>query len=492
MSETPKGWELCALGDLADLVMGQAPPGEACNSDGVGTPFVKAGEFGVRHPTIREWTTKPLKHAHTGDVLICVVGATSGKLNLGADCAIGRSVAAIRPARGLDSVFLYHQLQPHVLHLRAGSQGSAQGVIDKQTLAQLGIGLPPLGQQHRIVAAVESHLSRLDEAVATLERVKRNLKRYRASVLKAAVEGRLVPTEAEIACAKGRGYEPASKLLDRIFAERRQRWARSGRKGKYVEPEPPDASGLPELPDGWCWTTVETLFWDAGYGISHRCSYESEGPPVLRIPNVQANVIDLQDLKYADGQANLPADGQVEPGDLLFVRTNGSRDLIGRGAVLRQGLRKPHYFASYLIRLRVVELGGLPAWLGLVWDSPVVRGQVLDEAASSAGQFNVSLGAASRFLVPLAPAQEQARILAEVERLTSLATATEGTAGTQLFSCARLRQSILKWAFEGKLADQDPNDEPASVLLERIKAERAAAAPAPKSRATKPRAKVTQ
>src|ERR1700724_105505 len=85
------------LGDIADFVMGQAPPGVDCNFEGKGIPFVKAGEFGEKRPIIREWTTRPLKRARASDVLICVVGATSGKLNLGADCAIGRSVAAIRP-----------------------------------------------------------------------------------------------------------------------------------------------------------------------------------------------------------------------------------------------------------------------------------------------------------------------------------------------------------------------------------------------------------
>ena len=112
-----------------------------------------------------------------------------------------------------------------------------------------------------------------DDAVATLERVRRNLTRYRASVLKAAVEGRLVPTEAKLARAEGRSYEPASVLLERILAERRRRWeeaelAKMKAKGKvpkddkwkakYVEPIAPDTSELPDLPEGWCWATWGT------------------------------------------------------------------------------------------------------------------------------------------------------------------------------------------------------------------------------------------
>ncbi|MBM3496066.1 MAG: hypothetical protein FJX72_17355, partial [Armatimonadetes bacterium] len=131
--------------------------------------------------------------------------------------------------------------------------------------------LPPEGEQLRIVEAIESYFTRLDDAVATLERVQRNLKRYRASVLKAAVEGRLVPTEAELARAQSRDYEPASVLLEHILAERRRRWEEAeltkmkvkGKapeddkwKAKYKEPVALDVSRLPDLPEGWCWATV--------------------------------------------------------------------------------------------------------------------------------------------------------------------------------------------------------------------------------------------
>ena len=136
--------------------MGQAPPGKECNKEGVGTVFVKAGEFGKRHPVIREWTTKPLKHAKSGDVLICVVGATAGKINLGIECAIGRSVAAIRPKIDkLDVNYLHYFMRQEALKMRRKSQGLAQGVITKKMLADLPIPLPPLSEQKRIAAILD-------------------------------------------------------------------------------------------------------------------------------------------------------------------------------------------------------------------------------------------------------------------------------------------------------------------------------------------------
>jgi type I restriction enzyme S subunit len=149
-------WPLDVLGNHVDLVMGQAPPGKDCNKNGNGTVFVKAGEFSDRYPQIREWTTKPLKFAKSGDVLVCVVGATAGKVNDAIDCAIGRSVAAVRPdSRTLDHGYLYHFLQVKCFELRAESQGLAQGVITREMLNRLSMPLPPLDEQRRIAGILD-------------------------------------------------------------------------------------------------------------------------------------------------------------------------------------------------------------------------------------------------------------------------------------------------------------------------------------------------
>lgn len=151
-----KRWPTKPLGELSETVMGQAPPGNECNFDGKGMPFVKAGEFGERRPVIREWTTKPLRFAKSSDVLVCVVGATCGKLNLGADCAIGRSVAAVRPNPSeLHQGFLHAFLRGWTVRLRSGSQGSAQGVITREMLASIPIPQPPLAEQERIVKLLD-------------------------------------------------------------------------------------------------------------------------------------------------------------------------------------------------------------------------------------------------------------------------------------------------------------------------------------------------
>lgn len=391
--------------------------------------------------------------------------------------------------------FLHHFMLTRQFVSAVSDAAGSRTILPKTNQAQMAalpVPVAPLREQFQIAEALDSLLSRLDAAVASLESAQQKLKAYRASVLKAAVEGRLVRAEAELARKEGRSYEPADVLLKRILGERRRRWeeaelakVKAARKTptddrwklKYAEPEPPDADNLPSLPEGWCWAPASSLYWDAGYGTSVKCTGDGNGPAVLRIPNIVAGRVDLDDLKFAADDAAIQADGRVRSGDFLFIRTNGSRSLIGRGALVFHEAHAPLFFASYLIRLRLVTTDACDRWFALAWRGPSVRDQVLRVAASSAGQHNVSLSAVSSFAVPLPPAAEQARILAEFERLDSGAAVVEQDIAKAIGRSNRLRQTVLKWAFEGRLVDQDPADEPAESMLARIHAERSASAP---------------
>jgi restriction endonuclease S subunit len=167
-----EGWVETKLGLIAEFVMGQAPLGARCNKAGIGTPFVKAGEFGDNRPEIVEWTTDPLKMAKQSDVLVCVVGATAGKINLGADCAIGRSVAAVRPGQKLHQFYLYYLLSLELSNLRSGSRGSAQGVITKDDLFRIPVSLPSINEQVEIVSIISSIDAFTDQISLSMKLVK--------------------------------------------------------------------------------------------------------------------------------------------------------------------------------------------------------------------------------------------------------------------------------------------------------------------------------
>ena len=125
----------------------------------------------------------------------------------------------------IDSSYVYYYLLRSKELVEGLGGGTTFKEISGARAARIPLVIAPLPEQHRIVAEIEKQLTRLDASVAALERVRANLKRYRASVLKTACEGRLVPTEAELAHAENRDYEPADRLLQRILAERRARLA---------------------------------------------------------------------------------------------------------------------------------------------------------------------------------------------------------------------------------------------------------------------------
>jgi type I restriction enzyme, S subunit len=185
-------WPLTKLGKVVTLVMGQAPAGSDCNRDGIGTPFVKVGEFGIERPVIREWTTDPKKLARYTDVLICVVGATCGKINLGQDCAIGRSVAAIRPKPDLlEQRYLWYFMQGKVLEMRQGSQGAAQTVINREMINGLVIPIPPIEHQRRIVAKLDDASNGIEAATANALKKVTILAELKQSLLQKAFDGEL-------------------------------------------------------------------------------------------------------------------------------------------------------------------------------------------------------------------------------------------------------------------------------------------------------------
>lgn len=354
--------------------------------------------------------------------------------------------------------------------------GSTRKRISKKNLSTIPLPMPGREMQDRIAAEIEKQFTRLDAAVANLERVKANLKRARASVLKAAVEGRLVPTEAALARAEGRDYEPASVLLERILAERKRKHAEANGKKKYQPPVEPDTDGLPELPEGWVWATVDQCGLVSG-GVTKNAK-RAVLPlklPYLRVANVYANELRMEEVKEIHlAQAEVER-CLLQRGDLLVVEGNGSLDQIGRAAVWDAQV-DPCVHQNHLIKVRPLR-PWLSRWTLWWMLSPGGRTQVEKVASSTSGLHTLSILKVGKLPVPVPPADEAGVIVAEVERRVSILDAVVVAVEHNLARCNRLRQSILKRAFEGKLIPQDPNDEPAAELLARIHASAEAANP---------------
>ena len=388
--------------------------------------------------------------------------------------------------------FLYYSLKHAIEALYKKSHGSGMVHVTKGKFNSHEIKLPPIAEQKRIVSKIDELFSRIDEGDCALQRISMLVERHRQSVLKAAVTGEL--TRAWRAKNKGTP-ESGEALLASILAARREAWenAELGKmkakgitpasdkwKEKYEEPESPDIADLPALPEGWTWASLAQLSWASSYGTSQKCDAAAGGVAVLRIPNIRGGAFNFRDIKYATADLGLEAGDALMPGDLLVIRTNGSESLIGVGATLIADTSFQCYFASYLIRFRLVLSKALSEWVNFCWQSHLVRQFIHEHKANSAGQYNVSQSTLMTLCLPVPPVEEINKLVDELESLLSKSGNAAALVSAQRRHSTALRQGVLKSAFSGVLVSQSPSDEPAPALLERIAAERVKDSAAPK------------
>ncbi len=508
----PTGWALATLQDFAaeephslvDGPFGSNLKTSHYRDEGprvIRLQNIGDGEFlnEEAHISMEHFETLRKHEARAADLVIailgsplpraCLVPTSLGRAIVKADCVrlrVHPQVADPRFAKYAVNSDQTRQRAKHLIH------GVGRPRINLRDLRTLRLPVAPLPEQTRIVEAIESYFTRLDNAVATLERVQANLKRYRASVLKAAVEGRLVPTEAELARQEGRDYEPSSVLLERILEERRRRWEETelatlnakGKapkddkwKAKYKEPLAPDTSELPELPEGWCWATWNQLSDWVTYGFTRPMPHVPDGVPIVTAKNVLDRRIDLQRTHKTTQEAfdDLSAKDRPKTGDILITKDG----TMGRAAVVPDGST---FCINQSVAVAWVRTSKLEReYLLTVIESPETQRRVQKKARGVAIK-HLSITDFAAMPLPLPPLAEQVRIAEETDRHVSIIESASRLTGSTLGRSTTLHQSVLKWAFEGKLADQDPNDEPASFLLERIKSARE-----PKAADTKPK-----
>ena len=306
--------------------------------------------------------------------------------------------------------------------------------------------------------------------MAALKAALAQLKRYRASVLKAAVEGRLVPTEADLARAEGRDYEPADRLLARILQERR---AQAG--AKYKEPAAPDTANLPELPEGWVWATVAQLaanvpnsITDGPFGSNLKTAHYTEhGPRVIRLQNIGDGIFIDEQAHISEAHFSRLQKHKIEFGDIV-IAAFGERP--PRACIIPMSVG-PAIVKADCIRLLPDPMMALSHYLINALNAEPTRHRTIG-VVHGIGRPRLNLGEIKAITLPIPPLTEQHRIVAEVERRLSVVEELGTIITSNLKRADRLRQSILKRAFTGKLVPQDSADEPGATLLERIREER--------------------
>lgn len=424
--QLPEGWVWTTLGNLGNYINGRAF--KPSDWGVTGKPIIRIQNLTGSTDTINRYSgnVEDKFLIRDGDLLISWSATLGVFIYRGEEAVLNQHIFKVEPR--VNKMFLYYLVMAYLDTLKRQVHGSGMQHITKGKFDASPVPLPPLPEQERIVAKIEALFSQLDAGVVALRRIQAALKRYKASVLKAACEGRLV--------AQDPADEPAEALLRRLG------------KAPLVDDD------LPALPEGWCWVRVGDIGADEKYAIVDGpfgsmlkvSDYVNDGDiPVISISNID-NGFEKEQVRYITHKKfETIKRSAVHPGDILVAKIGSSYGKVG-------------YYPDWM------PVGVIPANLLKISVHKVVNKSYifyylqsanfkkhLDGITKSTAQpaFNVSMF--RELPLPFAPIPEQQRIVAEVERRLSVATEVEAVVAALLARSARLRQAILKQAFEGKL-----------------------------------------
>jgi type I restriction enzyme S subunit len=376
----------------------------------------------------------------------------------------------LRPSRAIQQNYLFYFIRQ--VHFRKEAEHQMRGAVGQKRvppefIKEYEIPLPPLPEQHRIVAKIEELFSDLDAGIESLRKAKEQLKIYRQSVLKWAFEGKL--TEE---WRKKNKPEPASELLKRIKTEREKKYKEECEKAKKEGSKKPfrpeyypkfnekDTAFLKRLPSEWLWEKAGNLF-DSIVPNRDKPKTFTGNIPWITIPNLRENGCSID---YSTVNAGLSINetelynARIIPKESVVMTCIGH---FGIAAVAEKPL-----VINQQLHAFIVENNFIPSYLAYALKSQKLY---FDKVATSTTIAYVNKTNCNSVPIPLCSLDEQSLIVSEIESRLSLSDNLEKTIDTSLTQAAALRQSILKRAFEGKLVPQNPNDEPAEKLLEKIK-----------------------
>lgn len=517
VNSTPSGWLIKKLEEVTLIMMGQSPPSSTYNDKGKGLPFFQGkAEFTGFHPVVRKWCSEPKRVAEPNDILVSVrapVGATN---IANQKCCIGRGLAAIRYTPQHRFLFYYLRLVERKLDEKG--TGTTFRAISGDVLRDLDFPLPPLPEQHRIVEKIEALFSELENGIEQLKTAQQQLKVYRQSVLKWAFEGRLTEEWRRNVILSGTKWSEesayrmvaegstaydlkdesdsssrqsstglrmtgAKELLDRIKQEREAQAKATGnppnrRRAGKLKPIAPltekELAELPELPKRWAWARLGTLaasepnsITDGPFGSNLKTShYTDKGPRVVRLQNIG-------DGQFVDEYAHISRDHfnrlskhQILGGDIVIASFGADPP---RACII------PRSLGLAIVKADCIRFKSHPLlnskWMNFVLNSQPTR-KWSKKVVHGIGRPRLNLGNIKLIPIPLPSTEEQNEIVQEIESRLSVCDKLEETITASLHQSEALRQSILKRAFEGRLVQQDPSEEPASVLLEKMKEQR--------------------
>jgi type I restriction enzyme, S subunit len=510
--DLPSTWEIVKLGKFVENEKGKKPQNESKEETSIhDLPYVdiQAFEEGI----IKSWTDGiGCRLCYESDFLMVWDGSRSGLVGKGMHGALGSTLVRINfPLMVNDYAFYFLQSKFQQINTRA--KGSGTPHVDPDLLWNYDFPIPPKNEQHRIVAKIEALFSELDKGIESFKTAREQLKIYRQALLKHAFSGKL--TE-QWRLENPDKLETTESLLQRIQTEREQRyqqqlkdWEKSpsipllqrgkrssskqeissiaepippfvkGGDGGIPKPKPPktlppltaeELAELPELSEYWAWVKVGQIA-DVQLGRQRSPKNISNKFPTkyIRAGNITENGLNLDDVLDMEFDPQEKERFQLAYGDILLSEASGSASQVGKPAIWRDEI-EDCCFQNTVIRVRSITLNEYLYW---VFKTYYVTG-VFSNLSGGVGINHLSAGKLESMEIPIVGKFESEKILELMSEKLSVIENVDQTLTTSIQQAEALRQSILKKAFSGQLVPQDPNDEPASLLLERIQAEKAA------------------
>ena len=492
-TKVPSSWELVKLGDFVESQKGKKPKNEAkTESPAYPIPYVDIQAF--EEKLVRTWTDGVGCHpCYESDFLMVWDGSRSGLVGKGVNGALGSTLVRINFPMMVND-YAYYFLQSKYQQINTRAKGSGTPHVDPDLLWNYDFPIPPLAEQHRIVQKIEELFSELGKGIENLKLAQEQLKIYRQALLKDAFVGKLT---AQWRKKHDELLESPEKLMERIQLQRAKNykqqlagWDAMERKG--AKPKPPkslpvlsleELSNLPNLAHGWTWVRLGDIA-DLRGGITKGKNLEGKKTvslPYLRVANVQDGYLNLNLIKQIAVYLDEENKYKLQKGDVLYTE-GGDKDKLGRGAVWNCEIDNCIH-QNHIFRARIFSGIYMPDLLATYSRTQEAKNYFFRHAKQTTNLASINLGVLTNIPVPICCAKEQKEVLNILKSSFAVAENIEKEIDDSIRRSERLRQSILQKAFSGHLVPQDPNDEPASELLARIKAEVTKSKPIKKKKA---------
>jgi type I restriction enzyme, S subunit len=467
LSKNPR-WPRVKLSEVADLLNG-FPYESTKFSDASGIPLLRIRDIlpGRTETRYKGSLDDPrMFKVRNGDLVVGMDGDFNARIWEGGEVLLNQRVCLIRAREEIYSQkFLAYILPGYLKLINDNTSSVTVKHLSSKTVQDTPLPLPPLTEQRRIVARVDALFAEIAEGEAALAAARKGLDTFRRALLKAAVTGGLTKDWRTDNPATETGHD----ILTRIAKHRAGVGAQKARGGRTIVTKPLDISALPHLPEGWAWASLGEIGEIVGGATvdKKRKPTDPVTVPYLRVANVQRGHVDLLKVKSITVERTSAEKLRLIAGDLL-LNEGGDRDKIGRGWVW-DGTVPDMIHQNHVFRVRL-HSDSLNPFFVSHYANEMGRRFFIEGGKQTTNLASISLSKISMLPVPIPPPAEAAEILRRVSNALAAAADVLAVFDAEAADAARLKQSILKAAFEGRLVAEDVVDEPATALLARLAA----------------------